>query len=114
MWISEVVKKVNFSDSPNYPADAHHFVYGTLLKNITRIDFLKIINQLENTNENAEYKVCVMGPRQQYLWVGVQSRVSDNVSRREMGIRIHARLFGQNLINNWVVFQKPLLFKHLN
>jgi len=105
---------VNFSNSPNCSADTYYFVYGTLLKNITRTDFLKIINQLENTNENAEYKISVMGPRQQYLWVGVQSRVRDNASRREMGIRIHARLFGHNLTNNWVVFQKPLLFKHLN
>ena len=105
---------MNFSDSSTYPADTDFFVYGTLLKNIVRTDFLKIINLMENTNENAVYRVSVMGPRQQYLWVGVHSTVRDYISRKEMALRIHSRMLGHNLAHNWVVFLKPMFFKHLN
>ncbi|PKM83031.1 MAG: hypothetical protein CVU89_02580 [Firmicutes bacterium HGW-Firmicutes-14] len=99
---------------PKPQDDAYYFVYGTLLKNILRTDFIRVINLLETIDEEAVFDISVRGPKQKYVWVNIQSRVHDYREREEMANRIHKLFHRNNLTGGWVVFLKPEIYRYLH
>lgn len=105
---------MKFNANLNYLENPAYFVYGTLLKDVTSIEFWRVICLLENINENGAYKVSVRGPRSQYVYVDVWSPIRNYRAREEMAQRIHNSLYRYKLTGRWGVFLKTYKHNQLN